>query len=211
MTSLFRSFLSRPRALALTTALFAVACADGGRGAASDEAEAQGAAPFVDEDTKRSITIDGFAVELMHAPRLLQDGPLADLGSLANSAVEFAAYTGRLAPENARSLSSQPMRLAQFADRMTEQPTETPDSEITIEHLERKDVFPAIVRSMETGDPWPERGEFQRTLRTVVPSLLAKPTTDIFQVTYCPDWCNEAIIAVTADGEIRMLIAFGDV
>ncbi len=179
---------------------------------AADQASALStASPFCDESASEAMTIDGIAALRMRAPKAFQDGPLADLGSWVNFGVEYVAYTARMTPAESAELASDPMRLAQFADKMTDSPTETPNSEITIKALERKDVFSAIVSSMQSGDPWPERHEFEKTLRVVLPSLLAKPTSHVFQVTYCPDWCNEATIAVTTDGEVRLLIAFGDV
>ena len=33
---------------------------------------------------------------------------------------------------------------------------------------------------------------------------------EVFDAEYCPDWCDNAIIAVTTTGEIRVLHSFGD-
>jgi hypothetical protein len=186
-------------------------CGGAHDGVSDAEAEARSAPAFVADSTTKTITIDGMSVTLLRSPDALRDGAFARMQENAAFGVAFEGYAARLSPADAAAITSDPAKLAAFADKMLEDAATGAPAE-DVRALDRGGVFGEIVAiSHFEGDPWPERAAFEKDARIATRSLLSVPTTAIFHATYCPDWCDEAIIAVTSTGEIRLLHQFGDI
>jgi len=166
---------------------------------------------FSDEGTLKQVTVEGKSIDFVQATKDL-DKDLADMTN-AWPGVAFEAYAVRMPAADANALASDPKHLVHVLDMSTG--TAPADSasitDITATEISRKDAFAKYTDAMGFGnDNADAKTAFEKSLRVVIKSLLAKPTNHVFEISYCPDWCDEYLVAVTSTGEIRVVVGHGD-
>ncbi len=178
--------------------------------AADEESEIRGVPGFVDEGTKKQVTVQGFRATVLQGGKALRKGPLTRMQDSAGGGIAFFSFAARVSAADANALARDPAKLAKFADEMLGE-NATRSTADSIDPIGRADVVKTLMDDVwAPTDPWPEKGAFEADARIATQSLLSKPTIAVFGAQYCPDWRDNAIIAVTTTGEIRVLHLFGD-
>jgi hypothetical protein len=201
--------MSNVKLSAILLAVSLVACGSAGSSADSDSSSEDLAkvTRFEDEASLKHVTIDGIGTDLLSSPDALRKGPFQDMQDVVGG-YAFDGFTARLSASDLRKLTADPNRLARFADQMASGSADA-SSDVTIVPISRGDAVGALTTAM--GGPKDQQAAFEKPLRSAVQSFLSLPTSAVYHATLCPDWCDEALIAVTVTGEIRTIHAFGDI
>jgi hypothetical protein len=191
------------------------ACASSGSPATppddpSEDALTNGA-PFSDEASLKHATIEGKAVDIVEESKDIK--PSLDAMTTAWPGDAFQAYAARLSVADAKSIATDPKHLMHFMDEVAgSSPGDSAQvTDITVTPVSRSDAFAAYVKDIfGTGPIDSHQPAFESAFRLVVKSLLSKPTSAVYLVDFCPDWCDSYLLAVTTSGEIRAVVGIGD-
>jgi hypothetical protein len=163
---------------------------------------------FVDEGSIKHGTVDGKAVGVLGESSELKK----PLDSLENS-YGFNAEEYRVSAADLAALSADTKKLAHFVYMALNpsMPSDESDvTDVTVTPISRGQAYGAITSATGiTGKAATPAA--QQSMRLVIKSLLSKPTRAVYHVSYCPDWCDEDLIAITTSGEIRVVFGFGDI
>jgi hypothetical protein len=162
--------------------------------------------PFFDNATLKHEIVEGKAFDIVARSNDLKN-PLA---ALENS-YGFDVDEYRLKPADLATLSADTKHFAQFLYEGLNPPDDESDvTDIKVTPIARGDAYTTLMSA--TG----YKGKaatpaVQQAMRTVIKSFLSKPTRALYHVEYCPDWCDEDLVAITETGEVRVVFAFGDI